>query len=267
MPSIRLISWDEPRRERKTQELRDMGLEVVAGAFGPQTLREFKAGLFSAAVIDLDKASMAGRDAAMALRQTRALCKVPIVFTGGLPEKVGRMRALLPEETYTDWTEVGEILKGILTGPMKEVARHSAFDGYAGVPLVQKLGVKAGSTVALVDPPQDFISKLPAIPEGVSFCSPLKEASLILWFVRSETELREKIEGLLPPARNQRIWIIWPKRSSTLRGDLTETIVRKLALSRGLVDYRISSIDADWTGLLFVKRKKEHHSMSESTRH
>jgi hypothetical protein len=51
------------------------------------------------------------------------------------------------------------------------------------------------------------------------------------------------------------LWIIWPKAGSGQATDLNQTIVRKAGLDAGLVDFRISRIDATWAGLRFTTRK------------
>jgi hypothetical protein len=50
------------------------------------------------------------------------------------------------------------------------------------------------------------------------------------------------------------LWIAWPKKASSVNSDLTQTYVRKTGLAAGLVDYKICSIDATWSGLLFTRR-------------
>jgi hypothetical protein len=51
------------------------------------------------------------------------------------------------------------------------------------------------------------------------------------------------------------IWLVWPKKTSPLAGDLGEPVVRAFGLARAFVDYKICAIDADWSGLCFARRK------------
>jgi hypothetical protein len=55
-------------------------------------------------------------------------------------------------------------------------------------------------------------------------------------------------------AADSPVWIAWPKRSSGVKSDLTQPIVRRTAEAAGLVDYKIIAIDATWSGLLFTLR-------------
>ena len=47
----------------------------------------------------------------------------------------------------------------------------------------------------------------------------------------------------------------WPKKSSGVTSDLTQPLVRAYGLARGLVDYKVASMDRTWTGLRFARRR------------
>ena len=51
------------------------------------------------------------------------------------------------------------------------------------------------------------------------------------------------------------LWIVWPKKSSGVVTDLSQTAVREVGLAAGLVDYKVCSINETWSGLLFTRRK------------
>jgi hypothetical protein len=52
------------------------------------------------------------------------------------------------------------------------------------------------------------------------------------------------------------LWVAWPKRSSGVATDVTDHVVRALALERGLVDNKVCAIDETWTGLRLVWRRE-----------
>jgi hypothetical protein len=52
------------------------------------------------------------------------------------------------------------------------------------------------------------------------------------------------------------LWIAWPKRASGVATDMTEDVVREVALPRGLVDNKVCAIDATWSGLRVVWRRE-----------
>jgi hypothetical protein len=53
------------------------------------------------------------------------------------------------------------------------------------------------------------------------------------------------------------VWISWPKKSSGVKTDLDENIVRELGLKTGLVDVKVCAVDDVWSGLKFVFRLKD----------
>ena len=136
------------------------------------------------------------------------------------------------------------------------VVPESSFAGYAGAPLVKKLGIRPHMTVALLDPPPGFEQNLPGLPEGVSWCSQAGAAcDVVIWFVRTQTVLFEDLPRVQPGFGKAGLWVVWPKKGAGEESDLTQTIVRKAGLAAGLVDYKVSAIDETWTGLRFAIRK------------
>jgi hypothetical protein len=56
------------------------------------------------------------------------------------------------------------------------------------------------------------------------------------------------------------IWISWPKKASKVDTDITEDVIRNLALSNGLVDIKVCSVDGIWSGLKLVIPIKDRSS-------
>jgi hypothetical protein len=140
--------------------------------------------------------------------------------------------------------------------PTTVVAYNSVFAGYSGTPLIKKLGIKANAAVGMIGAPQDFVASLGALPEGVQWCEPSgASCDLLLWFAHSHQELIGRIEEIKGYLGKDGIWIIWPKKTSTISCDLSEKVVRETGLASGLVDYKICAIDATWSGLRFTLRK------------
>ena len=70
------------------------------------------------------------------------------------------------------------------------------------------------------------------------------------------------MENELPRLRGQivqngMIWVSWPKKASKVATDMTEAVVRELALAHGLVDVKVAAVDAVWSGLKLVIRVKD----------
>jgi hypothetical protein len=126
--------------------------------------------------------------------------------------------------------------------------------GYSGTPLPRKLGIKEGSRVAVLSAPDDFDSTLGPLPEGVVVRRRLRgPLDVVVFFTTSRAQLERRIEALraaLDPAG--RLWVAWPKRASGVATDVTEDMVREVALSHRLVDNKVAAVDATWSGLQLV---------------
>jgi hypothetical protein len=130
--------------------------------------------------------------------------------------------------------------------------------GYSGTPLPQKLGIKEGHRVALVGAPAGFAATLTPLPP-VKLGSKLAAADVILFFTRSRAELEKRLPALdkaLDPDGG--LWICWPKKTSGVATDMTEDVVRQIALPGGrLVDNKVCAIDDTWSGLRLVVRREK----------
>jgi hypothetical protein len=129
--------------------------------------------------------------------------------------------------------------------------------GYSGTPLPQKLGIKPGSTVAVLNAPDGFDETLGPL-ESVRVVRRLSASpvDVVVAFVTRRADLERRIpvlERVIFPAGG--LWISWPKKSSGVRTDITEDILREVALPRGLVDNKVCAVDDTWSGLRLVWRK------------
>jgi hypothetical protein len=125
--------------------------------------------------------------------------------------------------------------------------------GYSGTPLPKKLGIKPGHRVLLLNAPEGFAL------EGVS---PVTRASGLADVILSFHTERRELERRLPVLRERMeqaagLWIAWPKRASKRATDITEDVVRELALANRLVDNKVAAIDETWSGLRLVIRLKD----------
>lgn len=128
---------------------------------------------------------------------------------------------------------------------------------YSGTPLAKKLGFKAGSRVRIMGAPEAYATLLEPLPEGVQFMSELsvdtdivhlftdQKAVLQLWLTACRTHLR-------PTAT---VWVSWPKKASKVPTDITEDVVREVALPLGWVDVKVCAVNEVWSGLKLVVRQ------------
>jgi len=258
MTTVRLIQWKAEEAEEKAARLRSAGLEVDARPLDPAGLKALRADPPSAVVIDLDRMPSQGRDLGLLLRKQRTTRNVPLVFAGGEPEKVERVRSSLPDAVFTPWSRVRSGLSRALTRPpLDPVVPASTLAGYAGTPLPRKLGIKPDSVTILVGAPRGFGKTLGALPDGAVLRRQARgRCNLVVWFVKSRLDLDRRIVRMGDLAGPGGLWIAWPKKKSGVATDLTQAVVRKIGLASGLVDYKVCSIDEVWTGLRFTKRKR-----------
>ncbi len=131
--------------------------------------------------------------------------------------------------------------------------------GYSGTPLIRKLGIKAGFRLRVIDPPPNYWDLLGTLPDNVSIGEPDGERfDFIHIFVTDRARLEEQLGELrahIAPAGM--IWVSWPKKSSQVATDLSEAIIRGLALDSGLVDVKVCAVDATWSGLKLVIRLRD----------
>jgi hypothetical protein len=254
---LRLVHWNTVEAAPRAAWLQAAGYVVDAAMFLPEALRELGANPPAAVVIDLTRLPSQGRDVALQLRQYKPTRYLPLIFAGGDPVKVDRIKMLLPDAIYSDWVEMDSALKQALAQPpVIVVVPASVFAGYSGTPLVKKLGIKAKSSVGLINAPADFLTTLGELPDGVLWRDPFSATcGLILWFTRSQGELTGKMAQVKVCVGKDGLWIMWPKKASGIASDLSEKVVRETGLAAGLVDYKISAIDATWSGLRFTVRK------------
>jgi hypothetical protein len=123
--------------------------------------------------------------------------------------------------------------------------------GYSGTPLARKLGFKKGMRVAYVNPPDGF-----AI-DGIEDVRtrPGKGTDLVLFFTKERRALERRLDALRKAIEpDGMLWVAWPKRASGVATDMTEDVVRDVALPTGLVDTKVCAIDDVWSGLRLVVR-------------
>ncbi|HEX9629343.1 MAG TPA: hypothetical protein VF961_04940 [Pyrinomonadaceae bacterium] len=134
--------------------------------------------------------------------------------------------------------------------------------GYSGTPLIKKLGIKAGQSVALVKAPKNFAQELQPVPDEVRFTSAAaKQLDFIMLFVDATRTLQKELPKLKRKlARDGILWVSWPKKSSGVATDLSFDIVQQSGLKIGLVDVKICAVNDIWSGLKFVYRLKDRSS-------
>jgi hypothetical protein len=162
---------------------------------------------------------------------------------------VDRVRAILADAHYSDWTGVATQLRTAIERPPADPIVPDTMAPYAGVPLEQKLGVTGSATVRLISPPDGFAKKIGMAGQTDG------SAQLVILFVRTPDELEQELTGALNAVEEGgSIWLAWPKGGKADRGELTQPLVQQRGLAEGWVDYKVASFDDTWSGLRFKRR-------------
>lgn len=114
MNPILLIHWNEAEAEDRVHRLRKAGfppLILTSVANGPADLRRLLEKPVDAIVIDLSRLPSLGRDVGLGLRSRKTTRHIPIVFVDGEPDKVSRVKTVLPDAVFTGWPKIGSAVK------------------------------------------------------------------------------------------------------------------------------------------------------------
>lgn len=128
--------------------------------------------------------------------------------------------------------------------------------GYSGKPLYQKLGFKPGFMVWVRNAPSHY-PKLLADAEAVEYVDGPERDAVHLFCPNRMTLDRDLTSSINALRRGGMLWVSWAKKSSKLFSDVTEDTLREVILPTGWVDVKVCAVDADWSGLKFLKRKSD----------
>jgi hypothetical protein len=131
--------------------------------------------------------------------------------------------------------------------------------GYSGKSLSEKLSLKPPLKLWTIGAPPDYQSWLSEVPEGVLIVATPDEIPRAVHLFTTERSMLEaelaKLRTRLDPAGM--VWVSWPKKASKVPTDITEDVVRDVALPMGFVDVKVCAVSDVWSGLKLVIRKSE----------
>lgn len=129
--------------------------------------------------------------------------------------------------------------------------------GYSGTPLAKKLGIREHHTVAPIHAPAHYRDLLEPLPPLVRFVTRATASTdIVHLFVSRKAGLARALRGyrtsLDPKAV---VWVSWPKKAAKVPTDVTEDVIREVALPLGFVDVKVCAVDEVWSGLKLVVRR------------
>jgi hypothetical protein len=253
MPRVRLFHWRASEAKPLIELLRAAGYTVdYAGESANGDFRSLRQSGAYACVIDLTRLPSHARYVAAAIRGSKSLRHIPIVFVDGEPEKVERIRKDLPDAVYTSRAKLAAALKRVkpLVDP---VVPRQMMQTPATRTAAQKLGIRQDMRVAVIDAPLDYLRAIGPLPAGASLEEDPEEAlPIALWFVRDPDSYMNSLPRMRAITAQSRLWVVWPKGG---KSGITQTLIRQSALAVGLVDYKICSVNETWSGMLFTRKR------------
>jgi hypothetical protein len=256
MPRVRLFHW-------RAEEAQTLIAALHAGGYTVEYPGDKANGSWCslrenpplAAIIDLSRLPSHGRYVAAEIRASKSMRSIPIVFVDGDPEKVERIRKDLPDAVYTSRSRLVSALKRVK--PVADPVIAPRMMNRTDRTTAEKLGIRAGARVALIDPPADYARVLGKLPKDASLEEePDEMLPITLWFVRDPDAYANGLAAARKRTATSRLWVIYPKQQAGRSpSGLTQGFIREAALSVGLVDYKVCSVNEVWTGLLFTRKK------------
>jgi hypothetical protein len=128
--------------------------------------------------------------------------------------------------------------------------------GYSGTALAKKLGFGDGLAVYAAGMPASVKAEIQASAKPKFAAKPAKGQAAAHIFHTSAAKLEADLRALrelLAPAGM--VWVSWPKRTAKVATDITEDVIRAIALPMGFVDVKVCAVDETWSGLKLVIRK------------
>ena len=142
------------------------------------------------------------------------------------------------------------------------ITAAAATAGYSGKPLAEKLGFKPGMRVAFLALPPSLAGLADEVSDATTFSTWRslpggQKLDAVHAFTTSRAEIETGLEGLQGAIkRDGMIWVSWPKKSAKVATDITEDVIREVALPLGYVDVKVCAVTDVWSGLKLVVRKE-----------
>ena len=126
--------------------------------------------------------------------------------------------------------------------------------GYSGTPLIQKLGIKPGMKVLLINKPDDYY-ELTEVNINNQLCKKNETPDFVHLFVKNVKEFEAEMKKLKFFCKNNPnivIWVSWYKKAAKIPTDMTEDVIRNYALKNNFVDVKVCAVSEIWSGLKLV---------------
>lgn len=249
---VRVIHWKPAEAGPLLEALRAAGTQPEYDGCGsiPELGRAIRANPPDIIVIDLSRLPSHGGGVANWLRTTKALRDIPLLFVNGAEEKIAKLRRLIPDAHCVAMKDIQGALAQARPSASPPVPTLSE---YKERTTAQKLGLDTGGTIAVIDPPRNYLAALGTLPDNADILEdPDQICDTTLWFIHHPEAFLAALRPMWRMAGQSRLWIIWRKGSTN---GITQNSIRETAREAGLVDYKICSVSNEWSGMLFTRKQ------------
>lgn len=106
--------------------------------------------------------------------------------------------------------------------------------------------------------PDAYAEWIGELPTGVAIVTRIgTSVDVAHLFTTRRTVLVRELERLRRSLRaDAAVWVSWPKKASKVPTDVTENVIRDVALPLGFVDIKVCAVTEVWSGLKLVVRKE-----------
>lgn len=236
MPRVRVIHWKPAEAEPLVAACRAAGFEVeFDGALDArETGKAIQENRPDAVVIDSTRVPSHGRMFALWLGERKATREIPVLLLDGAAQALSPAKLKQKiKAAIRDWI------------PPERVESHSTKT------TAEKLGLKPGGTLAVLDAPRDVGAVIGPLPEGAQL-DESDSGDVTLWFLHDEASLLDNLQTLRRLAPNTKLWTAWRKGG---RDGLKEDGIREAAIGVGLVDYKVCCLNPTWSAIALARRK------------
>src|SRR5262245_53790799 len=263
MARLFYLHWHEKEAKERIRPLAKAGHKVSAH-WSVEKTADFGPKLPEVVIISQDRLPSHGRAVAAVFWEANNRRAIPIIFAGGNQDKVAATKKKFPHAIYCGSGEVIQAVEEVLRNPpaslppkVKRAPPHTP--GYSGKPLAVKLGVAEDQRIYLSNAPDEineWLGPLPASAEQIT--KPAPSINLAVLFHTSAKDLKKEFASVAKlMAPKGMLWVSWPKKSAEVATDVTEDVIRKIGLAHDWVDVKVCAVSEIWSGLKFLRRRKE----------
>lgn len=263
MARLFYLHWHEKEAKERSRPIVKAGHKVSVH-WSLEKTADFGATLPDVVIISQDRLPSHGRAVAAVFWEANQRRAIPIIFAGGEPDKIAATKTKFPQAVYCETDEVVQAIDEVLRNPpaplppkVKRAPPHTP--GYSGKPLAVKLGVAEDQRIYVAHGPDELDDWIGPLPEGTKrIAKALAPINLAVLFHTSATDLKSEFAAVAKlMALKGILWVSWPKKSAKVATDVTEDVVRKIGLAHDWVDVKVCAVSEIWSGLKFLRRRKD----------